>query len=273
VKTRYLAPLAISVLLFGMLGRSSNSEPGAKYVGAIHMDFGTSFRKAARRVLVVSSLLLSGGKTLTLVLLVLAGIHAHAQSDELNPEFDVYHKLTPDLRFDFQAMQSRQGGTPNSPEIGPSLDFYLMSMQSLMDITKPGKDDSKTHPVVLSIGYRYLPTIGQPPINRIVPVARSTCRCRRPWYCSATGTAETWTGRTVSISGVIVTGHSFNGPFKCAPIIFRRMSARSCSTKASMESGVTPLCMPAACSLLASMQVSIRTTNIRIIPARNRISS
>jgi hypothetical protein len=107
----------------------------------------------------------------TLVLLVpLLGLRASAQSDELNPEIDVYHKLTPDLRFDFQAKQSREASTPNSPEIGPSLDFYLKSLQMLREIRKSDEDDSRDHVVVLSIGYRYLPTIGEPPINRMEPV-------------------------------------------------------------------------------------------------------
>jgi len=57
---------------------------------------------------------------LTILLLTSSlGVRANAQSDELNPEIDVYHNLTPNLRFDFQAKQSREGDTPNSPEIGP----------------------------------------------------------------------------------------------------------------------------------------------------------
>jgi len=100
---------------------------------------------------------------------LVAGFRASAQSDELNPEIDVYHKLTPNLRFAFQAKQSREGSTPNSPEIGPSLDYYLHSLQRLIDIRKSDKDDSKAYLVVFSLGYRYLPTAGEPPTNRMEP--------------------------------------------------------------------------------------------------------
>jgi hypothetical protein len=110
---------------------------------------------------------------LTLALLVsVLRTHASGQSeDQLLPEIDVYHKLTPDLRFEFQAKQTRESSTPNSPEIGPSLDFYLRPLQKLRDIRTSDKDDSKSYLVVLSLGYRYLPTAGQPPTNRMETVA------------------------------------------------------------------------------------------------------
>ena len=97
--------------------------------------------------------------------------YASAQSDELNPEIDVYHKLTTGVRFDFQAKQSREGGTPNSPEIGPSLDFYLTKvLPRLREVRQSDKDSSKDHVLVLSVGYRYLPTVGKPPTDRMEPV-------------------------------------------------------------------------------------------------------
>jgi hypothetical protein len=37
-------------------------------------------------------------------------------------------------------------------------------------ITSFDPDDSKARPLILSIGYRYLPTPGQPPTNRVEPV-------------------------------------------------------------------------------------------------------
>lgn len=108
---------------------------------------------------------------LTLVLLTLLAVHATAQSDELNPEIDVYHKLATRVRFEFQAKQSREAGTPNTPEFGPGLDFYLTNvLPRLREIRKSDKDSSKDHVLVLSIGYRYLPTQDKPPTNRMEPV-------------------------------------------------------------------------------------------------------
>ena len=37
---------------------------------------------------------------------------ARAQIDQVLPEIDVYHKLSSDLRFSFQAKETREGGAP-----------------------------------------------------------------------------------------------------------------------------------------------------------------
>jgi len=160
-----------SAVICGLVARLHTSAarglPTGEWLGDAQVD-GSKCATRAYEVQIVPRV---QRRWLTFLLLVtLPGLHALAQSDELNPEIDVYHQLTPDLRFDFQAMQSRQGSTPNSPEIGPSLDYYLHSLQSLRDLRKSGKDDSKAYLVVLSLGYRYLPTLGEPPINRMVPV-------------------------------------------------------------------------------------------------------
>ena len=48
-------------------------------------------------------------------------------------------------------------------EIGPSLDFYLKPWLKLKDTTAFDLDDSKARPLILSIGYRYLPSPDAPP--------------------------------------------------------------------------------------------------------------
>ncbi len=108
---------------------------------------------------------------LTLALLVLLPwVHAGAQTDELIPEIDAYYKLQPDLRIWFQAKETREGGDPVTAEIGPSLDFYLKPWLKLKDTTAFDLDDSKARPLILSIGYRYLPSPDAPPENRFEPV-------------------------------------------------------------------------------------------------------
>jgi hypothetical protein len=109
---------------------------------------------------------------LGLMLLVLVlGQHASGQVDELLPEIDTYYKVTQDVRLSFQAKETREGGDPTQAEIGPSIEFYVKPLLKLKKITTFDLDDSKSRPLVLAIGYRYLPSPDSPAENRIEPVA------------------------------------------------------------------------------------------------------
>ena len=97
---------------------------------------------------------------------------ASAQTDQFLPEVDVYYKLNSDVRISMQAKQTREGGDPNQGEIGPSLDLYLKPLIRLTKTTEFDLDDAKSRPLVLSVGYRYLPQAnGGPATNRMEPVA------------------------------------------------------------------------------------------------------
>ena len=111
-------------------------------------------------------------KSLTLAALVIIGcLHGMAQTDQLLPEIDTYVKLSSDLRVSFQAKETREGGDPTQAEIGPSLDFYLKPLIRLQDVTEFDLDDSKSRPLVFSVGYRYLPQANNAPAtNRMEPV-------------------------------------------------------------------------------------------------------
>jgi hypothetical protein len=104
------------------------------------------------------------------LLLPMLGLRAGAQVDQLQPEIDAYYKITQAVRLNFQAKQTREGGDPTQAEIGPSIDFYLKPLHRLKRITVFDVDESKARPLVLSIGYRYLPTPGSPATNRLEPV-------------------------------------------------------------------------------------------------------
>jgi len=93
---------------------------------------------------------------------------AVAQITEFLPEIDVYTSLTSNSRVWFQAKQTREDGAPTQAEIGPSFDFYLKSRSELERITTFDLDDSKKKLVVLSVGYRYLPSPDAPAENRIL---------------------------------------------------------------------------------------------------------
>jgi hypothetical protein len=112
-----------------------------------------------RKCCLLGTLLLSG-----------LGSHAAAQTDQLLPEIDAYYKITSPLRIWFQAKETREGGAPTTAEIGPSLDFYVRAPLKLADATTFDLDDSKSRMLVISVGYRYLPTPNAPPTNRFEPV-------------------------------------------------------------------------------------------------------
>src|SRR5271157_2828277 len=100
--------------------------------------------------------------------LVFSCMRAGAQIDQFLPEVNVYYKLDSHVRIRMQAKQTREGGNPTQAEIGPSLDFYLKPLIRLTNVTKFDLDDAKPRPLVLSVGYRYLPQANNgPATNRL----------------------------------------------------------------------------------------------------------
>jgi hypothetical protein len=113
---------------------------------------------------------------LTAVLSVLLpGVPASAQtsSTEFFPEIDASVTLNSNVRFVFQAKDTREGGSSTQAELGPSLEFYLKPLIKLKKITIFDLDEAKSRPLVSALGYRYLPTPGKPATNRMEPVVTS----------------------------------------------------------------------------------------------------
>jgi hypothetical protein len=109
---------------------------------------------------------------LWLALLVpMLGLRVCARINELLPEVNLYYKLAPDVRLSFQVKETREAGEPTQAELGPSIEFYLKPLIRLKRITHFDLDDSKPRPLVLAIGYRYLPSPNTPQVNRLEPVA------------------------------------------------------------------------------------------------------
>jgi hypothetical protein len=96
---------------------------------------------------------------------------AQTSTTEFLPEIDADAQLRSDVRFEFQAKQTREGGEPTQAELGPSVSFYLKPLLKLKDFAKFDLDLSKSRPLVLSIGYRYLASPDAPAVNRMEPVA------------------------------------------------------------------------------------------------------
>ena len=106
--------------------------------------------------------------------LISFSLQARAQQDQFLPEIDFYYKLSSGVRLQFQAKQTREGGEPTQAEIGPTIDFYVHPWIRLANVRKFDLDDAKSRPLVVSVGYRYLPEAnGGAATNRLEPVMTS----------------------------------------------------------------------------------------------------
>jgi Protein of unknown function (DUF2490) len=101
----------------------------------------------------------------------LVSMNARTQVDEFLPEIDVHYKISPAVRVYFQAKETREARDPIQAEIGPSVEFYLKPLVRLKGVTAFDLNDEKSRALVLSIGYRYLPSPDSPLVNRMEPVA------------------------------------------------------------------------------------------------------
>ena len=91
-----------------------------------------------------------------------------AQTLDYLPEIDTFVKLNSNNRFWFQAKQTREDGSPNQAEIGPSMEFFW---KGLNDLVPNGVDGSKTSLLLVSLGYRYVPSPNEPSTHRILLMA------------------------------------------------------------------------------------------------------
>lgn len=112
-----------------------------------------------------------GRRLSVLFLFVMVCSRAEAQSFQFLPEVDVYYKIQQDLRLDFQAKETREAGDPTQAEVGPSVDFFLKPLLRLKDITVFDLDESKSRPLLFSVGYRYVPSPDKPAVQRMEVVA------------------------------------------------------------------------------------------------------
>jgi len=99
-------------------------------------------------------------------LLVLISPPAEAQSYQTWPEISTYVKLNSDVRLYFIATTTRENSKGMSAEIGPNIDFYLKPLLKLEKITISQLDKSKSRPLLLRLGYRYLPSTDGPAEHR-----------------------------------------------------------------------------------------------------------
>jgi hypothetical protein len=91
-----------------------------------------------------------------------------AQSYQTWPEISTYVKLTQNTRFYFIATQTKENRQGTDAEIGPNVDFYLKPLVKWRRITVFNLDKSKSAPLLLRVGYRYLPSSGGATEHRAV---------------------------------------------------------------------------------------------------------
>jgi len=94
-----------------------------------------------------------------------------AQTFQFLPEVDAYSRIQTNIRFDFQAKETREAGDPTQAEIGPSFDFFLKPLVRLKKIATFDLDDSKSRPLQLSVGFRYVPSPDKPHVERMIVAA------------------------------------------------------------------------------------------------------
>src|SRR5262249_21475295 len=101
-------------------------------------------------------------------LVPLLGPVLRAQTAEFLPEVNFHARLDSNVRFVFQAKETRENGIPKQAEIGPSMEFYWRPLKNIL----PNRvDEAKTRFILLSLGYRYLPASDAAATNRILLMA------------------------------------------------------------------------------------------------------
>lgn len=91
-----------------------------------------------------------------------------AQSKQFWPEVDTYWKINSNIRFFFLASVTKEDGVGTSAEVGPNIDFFMKPLVKLKSFAGLQLDTSKSRPLTLRIGYRYLPAFDGPNEQRIV---------------------------------------------------------------------------------------------------------
>lgn len=89
---------------------------------------------------------------------VLLSLPFEAQTFQVWPEIGTYVKLNSDVRLYFIATTTRENGQASSGEIGPNVDFHFKPLLKLERVTVFQLDQSKSRPLSLRLGYRYLPS-------------------------------------------------------------------------------------------------------------------
>jgi len=106
------------------------------------------------------------------MILLSAPLRAQTSITSFLPEVGSYFRLASSVRLVFDAKGYMEDGDLNHAQFGPSLQFNTRPLAKLKRVTVFALDDVKCVPVMFTIGYRYMPSTVQPPINRLQPIAQ-----------------------------------------------------------------------------------------------------
>jgi len=97
-----------------------------------------------------------------LLVLISMSVQAQTQTYQTWPEIDTYINLNPNFRLYFIATQTKENRQGTDAEIGPNLDFFFKPLFKMNRGVIFQLDQSKARPLLLRIGYRYLPSTNGP---------------------------------------------------------------------------------------------------------------
>ena len=165
--------------------------------------------------------------------------------------------------------ENRQG---TDAEVGPNIDFFLKPLMKLKRITVFELDQSKNRPLMLRLGYRYMPTTDGPTgesryIRSHGPLP--TCQGRIVIRPKSSGSRDRLSA--VNSPGGIVTGSRQNEPLPSAPTTFRPTFGQKLTTTATFTNGAERRKPLALSFRFANAPRSKRTTNIKTIRVALRI--
>lgn len=99
------------------------------------------------------------------------GTPAKAQEFNFLPEVDFYSHLTSNLRFQYQAKETREAGDPTQAEVGPSFDYSIGALSRLRELAIFEADQTKNMALNVSAGFRYVAAPDKAPTERMELVA------------------------------------------------------------------------------------------------------
>jgi len=102
------------------------------------------------------------------VLVAMFVSRAQAQTYQTWPEIDTYVNLNQNFRLYFIATQTKENRQGTDAEIGPNLDFFFKPLFKANKGVIFQLDQSKARPLLLRVGYRYLPSTNGPTEHRAV---------------------------------------------------------------------------------------------------------
>jgi hypothetical protein len=95
---------------------------------------------------------------ITVLLILCLSKPVSGQSEQFWPEVDFYKKLSSKVRLHFVAQQTRENNASTEIDVGADVDFFFKPLVKLERFAGLQVDESKSRPLLLRVGYHYLPS-------------------------------------------------------------------------------------------------------------------